>query len=78
MPEPTVLDAPELKHFLKLARAGHFDKEYSPAETAAGELAWSVKHFAKDLDETAIRGLVMFIGLAKTCPDKARELLEIQ
>lgn len=82
MPEPTVLESPELKDFLKLAnddiRDPLVDPEVYMTTGAARLLALSVLDHIEWLDHSQMRGLVMFIAIAHTCPDKARELLEVQ
>ena len=77
MPGPTVLDSPELNHFLMLATdRSSLSEAALSANVAASELGYAVLDNIAFLDETALRGLVMFIGLAKAAPQTARELLE--
>ena len=69
---PTVLESPELKHFLTLANAGYD----SSGTVAARELADCAVNNVPCLDGDALRGFVIFTGLAKAAPETARQLLE--
>ena len=64
-----------LDKFLGLARNGQ-SATASDAEHAAYRLAYAVLDDVQHLDETELRGLTVFIGLAKTVPGKMLELLE--
>ena len=75
MTDRNVLNSPDLKHFLQLANAGADDNSTN-IEAAADELAYCVLHNVPGFDESALRGLCAFIGLAKLAPSTARDLLE--
>lgn len=64
---------PELQHFLELANSvERQDSEH----IAAYELAQAALDNAMFLNESALRGFVIFLSVAKLDPDQAGELLE--
>lgn len=72
-----MLESPDLKHFLRLATdSGPLAEAALSEHVAASELGYAVLDNIEFLDESALRGLCHFIGIAKVTPVKARELLE--
>ena len=64
--------SPELQRFLALANSGIQAEE----DMAAYELAQAALDNATFLDESALRGFVVFMSIAKLDPDQAAALLE--
>lgn len=70
-------ESPDLTRFVNLAKAGLSAADDS-MEWSAYLLAKTIRQEAQMLDDSALRGLCHFIGIAKVSPDRARQLLEGQ
>lgn len=68
-------EPPDLTRFVKLAKAGLSAADDS-MEWSVYLLAKTVSQEAPNLDDSTLRGLCHFIGIAKVSPDRARQLLE--
>lgn len=64
-----------LNHFLTLASRGE-SAAGSSGEHAAYRMAHAVLDDVPTLDEAALRGLTIFVGITKYQPIRAREMLE--
>lgn len=72
-------ESPDLKHFLHLFHdAGALDEAADSSHLAAVAIALTVLDEVQFIDDSALRGLCHFIGIAKVSPDRARRLLEGQ
>jgi hypothetical protein len=68
---------PELRHFLRLAKAGSF-RGSSCGEKAARKLAQAIVRHCPGLDDQALAGMQLFVRCAAFNPIAAREFLALQ
>lgn len=65
----------DCEHFLRLVRQGGHHG-CSGCEAAARKLAVAIREAAGRLDDEAITGAVVFMGLCERYPSRCRDLLE--